>query len=363
MDITIQGNISLTVEKSLHCALSLKIPRGSSDIDIGRAGRTHGKPGLNSEILAPWKPGRNTHPGLDHRYRIPLLLDALPCSTVYFIERRMMMRRFSLILLLTGLTILAPLYARAQKDDTQTSRASGNENTPKETPIPKTAKALESTALSDLAAWRHAEARKTLKTAKKDFGDTPEFATAWGYLLAEEKNLKVSISTLSDAVERNPTSPIAPYLLGEVHSWKKEKAAAKKAWTIAKQRAAAWLKTDPDNGEANYWMGAVLLKLGKIQDAGKYLEKARKSGFSPALTSFQIGLYESARKKWNEALEAFNHCLEEDGGFAHAYYYRARIFGKLGKKSEMLIDLDRFLKLAPDAREAAAAKALLNNGG
>ena len=110
-------------------------------------------------------------------------------------------------------------------------------------------------------------------------------------------------------------------------------------------------------------MGAVLLKLGQIKDAGKYLEKARKSGFSPAQTYFQIGLYESAQKKWKEALKAFNHCLEEDEGFAHAYYYRARIFGKLGKKSEMLVDLDRFLKLAPDAREAGAAKALLNNGG
>ena len=275
------------------------------------------------------------------------------------------MHRYTLIFILLALLSFSPTASWAQRDNSSSSRSSGEEEQQDDssTETPKTAKALQTSALGNLAAWRHKEAGKELEAARDEFGNTPEFETAWGYLLAEKKKLDPAIEKLTRAEKKATADPAPSYLLGEIQSWKRNKSAAKKAWTTAKNRAAAMLKNSPEDAEANYWMGAALLKLGKISDAGKYLEKARKADYAPAQTYLQVGLYYSAQKKWKDAKQAFDSCIEADNGFAHAYYYRARVLDKLGKKSEMLVDLDRFVKLAPDAREAAAARALLNNGG
>lgn len=273
------------------------------------------------------------------------------------------MRPYKTVFIILTLISLIPLHSWAQRNDSSSSRASGEQQEDTPPPLPKTAAELRLSTLGDLSAWRHKEARKELIATQDEFGSTPEFKTAWGYLLAEEKKLDKAVEALAQTTKANRIDPAPAWLLGEIYSWKKEKSAASKAFKDAKNRAGAILKDRPEDGEANYWMGAALLKLGKIAEAGKYLKKAQAKGFSPALTKLQLGLYFSAQKKWKDAKKAFDECIKTDSGFAHAYYYRARVLDKLGQKSEMLIDLDRFVKLAPDAREAAAAQALLNNGG
>jgi len=49
-----------------------------------------------------------------------------------------------------------------------------------------------------------------------------------------------------------------------------------------------------------------------------------------------------------------------ESGLAYAYYYRGLAAEKLGRKDLLINDLDRFLALAPNAPEAAQARALLN---
>ena len=81
------------------------------------------------------------------------------------------------------------------------------------------------------------------------------------------------------------------------------------------------------------------------------------------MAEFQFGLTQMYLKKWDPARQAFTRCLEVDSGFSHAYYFRGRVWQELGKTEEMLLDMDRFLTLAPDAREANAAKSILRAGG
>ena len=79
--------------------------------------------------------------------------------------------------------------------------------------------------------------------------------------------------------------------------------------------------------------------------------------FDPAMTHYQIALAQTYQKKWNEAKTAFDHCLEADNGFAHAYYYRARVFKELGNTEQMLIDLD--MKTKQERKNDPARRAFL----
>lgn len=276
------------------------------------------------------------------------------------------MRHYYPLITLLSLALTLTGTASAQRNASESTRSSQQnpENSAvSDAPSPETAKSLQSSALAGLSAWRHAAVREELEAGRDDFGTTFEFKTAWAYLLAEEKKLDTAIDQLIQVTAADTNDPVAPYYLGEIYSWKRKTTAAREAWEDSKKRSHTVLQKTPEDPEANYWMGAVQLKLGKISESWKYLQKAEKAKFSPALTNLQIGLYYSAGKQWKEAKRAFDRCIEADSGFAHAYYYRARVEGKLGKSSEMLADFDRFIKLAPDAREASVARALLDNAG
>jgi tetratricopeptide (TPR) repeat protein len=224
-------------------------------------------------------------------------------------------------------------------------------------------KAIADGALKDLSAWRHAVARAELEQHQAEIGDTIPFLTAWSYLLATERQLDEALTKLQTATDGDPSDPVAPYLLGEVRLWKNQRDSANQAWQKARTRAQSMVDASPEDARARYWLGASLIKLGEFEAARTNLTQALDKGFSPAMTNFQIGLSWAYQRQWNKSVAAFDGCLEADNGFAHAYYYRARSYKELGNTEQMLIDLDRFLDLAPDAREATAARSMLRAGG
>ena len=225
------------------------------------------------------------------------------------------------------------------------------------------AKAFADGVQPDLAAWRHAKARQTLEEQKQQYQGSPYYDAAWGYLLAQERQFDQAMTALDAASKADPKDPVAPYLLGEVQSWKGGSDAAKQGWEKARDRAQIIVNANPNDSRAQYWLGASLVRLGQFDSARNHLGKALEKGFKPAMTEYQIGLTFTYQRNWAAARDAFNRTLDADSGLAHAYYYRGRVWKELGKTEEMLLDMDRFLKLAPDAREANAARSLLNAGG
>ncbi len=215
----------------------------------------------------------------------------------------------------------------------------------------------------DLAAWRHAEAREMLEEQKATAGKSAGSDVSWAVMLAQERKLDQAVQQLTKATRQDKSDPAAAYFLGEVQSWKKENASATKAWRQARDRARAILTEDRKNGWAMYWQGAALIRLGEYSKAEAQLKKSLKNGADRAMGEYQLGLAQMYQKKWEPSRAAFNRCLRADSGFSHAYYYRGRVWQELGKTEEMLLDMDRFLTLAPDAREANAAKSILRAGG
>lgn len=225
-----------------------------------------------------------------------------------------------------------------------------------------TAESFRDHLFLDLAAWRHTQARERLENDKVAFGKSNGYLVAWAVMLAEERTFEKAIKDLKKATRKDKADPAAPYYLGEILSWQKDETATE-AWKQSRDRAVAMLDLNKKNGWAMYWLGSALIRLGEYRQAESKLKKALKNGADRAMTEFQIGSAMMYQEKWESAVAAFSRCLEEDSGFAHAYFMRGRILQELGKTEEMLLDMDRFLTLAPDAREANAAKSILRAGG
>jgi len=219
------------------------------------------------------------------------------------------------------------------------------------------------TVLLDLAAWRHDDARTLMEETKAKFGKSTGFEVAWALMLAQERQLDKAATKLNSITRKSSQDPSAPYFLGEILSWQKKRTPATKAWKQARDRAETLVENDAKNGWGWYWRGASQIRLGEYSQAEQYLKKALKNGADRAMTQFQIGLALMYQERWDEARKAFDTCLKADSGFAHAYYYRGRVWQKLKKTEKMLLDMDRFLKLAPDTREANAARSILRAGG
>ena len=226
-----------------------------------------------------------------------------------------------------------------------------------------TEESFHETVLLNLAAWRHDDARTLMEDQRAKFGKSTGYDVAWALMLAQERKLETATTKLETATQENSLDPSAPYFLGEIQSWQKNKDAANAAWEQARDRAKAILKEDKKNGWAFYWQGAAQIRLGQYAAAKEVLKKALKYDADRAMTEFQLGLALMYLERWDDARKAFDKCLKADAAFSHAYYYRGRVWQKLRKTEELLLDMDRFLTLAPDAREASAAKSILRAGG
>ena len=242
--------------------------------------------------------------------------------------------------------------------------------TAQQSPSPdKQAQAVANRAIADLAAWKNQGARNYLQKQKAQFGSTPQFQTAWALLEIQEgasgkKALATSgTTTLSRMSKNKSVDAIAAYFYGELLNQQKKRPEAKAAWQAAAKSAAAAVKADPTDATAQFYLGAALVRAKRFEEARKALHLAVRGGFNEPMVNHQIGLSYLFADKWKESKEAFDLGLTVDPRYAPMYFYRAMAWDKLGRKADMLIDLDRYVKLAPNGPDAGFAKAVLKSSG
>lgn len=245
--------------------------------------------------------------------------------------------------------VSTPLWVAAQA--TPTPRPP----TPTPTPVPPAAEQ----PLRSLLAWQPEAARQTLEAKQASEGGTPSFKAAWGMLRAEEGKFDEALTNLNAAITGAPKDPLPEFLKGEVLYAQKKMNDAKGAWQKAHDKAKAQLTADPQDKRARYFQGAALVRLRKPADARAVLEPLLAAGFDVPLVRFQIGLSHVLGESWQAAKEQFDAVLTADPYYAYAYYYRALAWKGLKKGAEMSVDLDRFVRLAPNAPEAGYARSLL----
>jgi tetratricopeptide (TPR) repeat protein len=231
------------------------------------------------------------------------------------------------------------------------------------------AQAVADRAVAELAAWNNQGARKYLQQQKAKFGTTPQFQTAWALLEIQEgadgnKALVTSGESNLTKMSKSPSvDAVAAYFYGEILNQQKKRQEANAAWQAAAKSAAAAVKADPTDATAQFYLGASLVRAKRYEEARTALRLAVRGGFDEPMVNHQIGLSYLFADKWKEAKDAFDLGLSVDPRYAPMYFYRAMAWDKLGRKDNMLIDLDKYVKLAPNGPDAGFAKSVLKSSG
>lgn len=231
------------------------------------------------------------------------------------------------------------------------------------------AESLANLAIADLAAWKNKSARKILQKGRAKYGSTPEFQTAWALLEIQEgandnqKKVDKGIKSLTQMTKKSSADAVATYYRGEVLYQQSKRKEAVTAWQTAAERAGELVAADPKDATAQYYLGASLVRAKEFTKARKALQRAKRGGFDPAMVHHQVGLSFLFSKQWEKARDQFDEGLEVDPRYAPMYFWRAMAWDKIGRKDNMLIDLDQYVKLAPYAPDAGKARALLSAAG
>jgi tetratricopeptide (TPR) repeat protein len=235
--------------------------------------------------------------------------------------------------------------------------------------LDKKAQIVANRAIADLAAWKNQNARTYLQNQKAKFGMTPQFQTAWALLEIQEgaagKKAMVNsgVTGLSKMSKNKSVDAVAAYYYGEILYSQNKRNEANAAWQAAAKSATAAVKADPTDATAQFYLGAASVRAKKFGPARNALLIAVRGGFDPAMVNHQIGLSYLFAQNWKEAKDAFDLGLTVNPRYAPMYFWRAMAWEKLGRKDNMLIDLDQYVKLAPNGPMAGKAKTLLKSAG
>ena len=231
------------------------------------------------------------------------------------------------------------------------------------------AEAVANAAIAQLAGWQTQAARKTLEAKKDKFGSNSDFKTAWALLEIQEATVAgkpaptASTGTLSQMAKAQSVDAAAQYWQGELFYQQSKNNEANAAWQAAAKTAEKLVAADPTDATAQFYLGAAFVRQKKFDPALKALRLAVRGGFDEAMVNYQIGFMYLLQQKWQEAKDAFDVGLKVNPRFAPMYYWRAMAWEKLGRKDNMLLDFDQFVKLAPKAPEASKARAILKSAG
>lgn len=214
-------------------------------------------------------------------------------------------------------------------------------------------------AMKKVNAYQTREARAALEPVAGKAESDPRVALALGRVLDQEKKFDEAAAMLKKAAEKAPSDPAAHVYLGETYLHANRQSDADGEFRKAAEFGKLCAEKDPKDAASRYFLGVANQRLKNYDEALAQLEKARELQPDNALATYQIGVTKVFQQKWAEGVDQLGKALEKDSGIAYAYYYRGLAQDKLGRKDQMVLDLDRFVKLAPDAPEADRARTVL----
>lgn len=226
-------------------------------------------------------------------------------------------------------------------------------------PVEETAVTFADSVIVKLSGWNLAASRTALDEKKEAYGDTAAYKTAVGLHEAGKGEFDKALKTLETASKADAKDPAPEFYRGLVLNWKKDAAGAKAAWQKANASAKSVVASDDKDARAHFYLGASHVYLKQYGPARTSLDKALANGFDEVMVNYYVGLSFAFEQNWQKAKESLDRVIAKDERFAYAYFYRGMVWEKLGRKDNMLVDMDQFVKLAPDAPDAGKAKALL----
>ena len=222
-------------------------------------------------------------------------------------------------------------------------------------PAQTDAAAAVAKANGKLLAYSTKEAREALAPVTDRAATDAQVALALGRVLEQEKKYPDAIASLQKAAKLAPADPAPQVYLGEAFLRQKKQKEADAAFKKGLELAKATTGFD-----SSYFQGVAQLRLKQYDAAVGSFKRALEARPGSAETLHQLGVATSFQQKWEEAAGWFDQALAKDTSLAYAYYYRGLAQDKRGKKDLAVADMNRFLKVAPSAPEAALAKAYVD---
>lgn len=232
---------------------------------------------------------------------------------------------------------------------------------PAPAPTPDPIVSAVATAGGRLLRYATADARAALQPVEGRKEDNARVAMTLGRVLEQEKKYEESAAMLRKAVALAPADPEPHIWLGETLLRQKKQAEADAAFQKAIDLVAPKVAADSEGVDidSRYWLGVAQQRRRLYDTSAETLAKLLELRPGHIMASYQLGLTRAFQGRWADAVTLLSKALEGDSGIAYAYYYRALAHDKLGRKDQLVLDMEKFLALAPNAPEADKAKAVV----
>jgi tetratricopeptide (TPR) repeat protein len=222
---------------------------------------------------------------------------------------------------------------------------------------------MATTALADfrdvdqkILEYNVPQAREALAKAG---GSEAERLAAEGRILALEKKYPEAEGKLRKATELRADDPATWNYLGELRERAGNAGGAREAFQKASDLARQRVEGGGASADDHFQLGRALQGLRSFDAAAEHLRHAQQGG--APLATYQLGVARATQESWQEAVDLLGQAIQANSGIAYAYYYRGLAASKIGRKDLLINDLDRFLKLAPNAPEADRVRRMLQS--
>jgi tetratricopeptide (TPR) repeat protein len=126
------------------------------------------------------------------------------------------------------------------------------------------------------------------------------------------------------------------------------------------QEAAAALATSSEVQGLAY-LAASRVRLGQYAGAESAALQALQSSPADAVASAALGEALVSEGKLDEAIQRLTAVLQADPRLPYAHYWRGQAYQRQKQVARMVDDYEAFLRLAPDAPEAPALRAVVQS--
>ena len=186
----------------------------------------------------------------------------------------------------------------------------------------------------------------------------PEVEAAEGRILILEKDYSAAAEKLA-AASKELEDPAVLVDLGDAYSYARNQGKAQSSYQEASSAAESALAEDPTDSDALFALGVAQQRLKQYDPALVNLEKAREADPRNEKIAFELGLTQMLKGNNQAGFDQLSAAIDLNSGYAYAYYYRALAAEKIDRKDITVNDMDRFLRLAPEAPEAEKARRIL----
>jgi len=134
---------------------------------------------------------------------------------------------------------------------------------------------------------------------------------------------------------------------------------AEKNYEEAARHLRIAVEKDPSDQENKLRLGNILMDMGRVEEGRQVIASVDDTAVKDPAIYVNVGISLLNQNKGNEALPYFEKAIARFPSKGDAYYYRGLIRLQKGDIEGTKADFTKFLELAPDAPEAAAARKAL----